>query len=340
MNPSGQTPPAVAIIVLNWNGKEDTLECLQSLQKLSYPNYRTVVVDNGSSDDSVTAIRSLFPKSMVIENGSNAGYAGGNNVGIKWALDHAFDYILLLNNDTFVATNLIDIFVSAATARADAFIYGAKIFFADRPNILWFAGGRWVSKNLAFTHLGYGKPDSTEYSVVREVDYITGCALFASASSFEIVGLLDDNFFLTFEETDWCYRARKEGFRCVVIPEAVLWHKVSSSFGGSTSPLATYFMFRNKLLWARSHCSPSEYKSIRNQAWKTARNILLPPLTVPNMNVGLVKSILWAVSSWRRRASALRRDPVNIAILCGFRDYVLGRFGDCPRWIRDLNSRA
>lgn len=335
--PDLSAKPKVVIVILNWNGKSDTLECLDSIQKIDYPNYQTVVVDNGSTDGSVDAIKSQFPDTVILETGANLGYAGGNNVGIKWALEKDAEYVLLLNNDTIANATLISAFIEAA-AQAPQAILGAKIFYYDRPDVLWFAGGKWKNSSMLFEHVGHGKTDSEEFAHFRQYDYVTGCALFASASAFKQVGLLDEKFFLTYEETDWCYRARNIGFQCVVTPRAKLWHKVSSSFGGATSPLATYFMFRNKLLWARKHCSGTKQRLLKRKAWHQARLILLPPFAIPRFEHHFARNIVWAVASWVKAVRRNLANPVNKATLYGLRDFYLGKFGNCPPKVRALRQ--
>ncbi len=202
--PKHSPSPRVAVIILNWNGKEDTLECLASVGQLDYPNYEVVVVDNGSSDDSTNAISKQYPDVTVLQTGENLGYAGGNNVGIRWALGHDADFVFLLNNDTIVSPDLLSAFVSAENILPANSVLGAKIFFYDKSDTLWFAGGRWQSESNRLEHIGHDQANGPDFNHFAQVDYITGCALFASAATFKEVGLLDESFFLTYEETDWC----------------------------------------------------------------------------------------------------------------------------------------
>ena len=330
--------PKVAVILLNWNGKEDTLECLASVKQLDYTSYEIVLVDNGSTDDSVNAILKQHPDVTLLQTGMNLGYAGGNNVGINWALEKDADYILLLNNDTIVATNLLSAFVSAAKLLPSGSILGAKIYFYDKPDTLWFAGGRWRNESNSFEHIGCGQPDSDEFNHKIEVDYITGCALFANAATFKEIGLLDDTFFLTYEETDWCYRAKAKGHKCIVIPEAKLWHKVSSSFGGADSPLVNYFMTRNKLLWAKKHLSFLIRMELFQDGLLSFQGILLPAWIWTNADLPLGKKILWCFSTWVKTIKRNLANPMNQSTLFGLRDYYLGTLGDCPYPVRKLKN--
>ena len=333
-----KTHPFIIIIILNWNGKEDTLECLVSAKKFDYSNYEIVVVDNGSVDGSVDAISKQYPDVTLLQTGENLGYAGGNNVGISWALEQKADYILLLNNDTIVAADLLSAFVNAANILPTGSVLGAKIFFYDKPDTLWFAGGRWRNESNSFEHIGCGQLDGIEFNHKLEVDYITGCALFADAGTFKEIGLLDDAFFLTYEETDWCYRARAKGHRCIVIPEAKLWHKISSSFGGADSPLVNYFMTRNKLLWAKKHLSFLIRMKLLQEGLLRVQCIFLPPWIWATGDLLLVKKILWSFSTWLKTIKRNTANPMNQSTLFGLRDYYLGRLGDCQTPVRKLKK--
>ncbi len=261
--------PSVDIIVLNWNGKADTLICLDSLSRLVYDRYRVIVVDNGSIDDSVATIRAVFPGLPLVETGRNLGYAGGNNAGLRYALEHdPADYIFILNNDTEASPSLLARLVAAAGRYPAVGVFGPKIYFKDRPSILWFAGARWDRTTHSFRHIGINEPDAARFDAPIEVDYITGCALFMRRSVVEKVGLLDERFFLVYEEVDWCYRARGEGFASMTVPDALLWHRVSASFGGSSSPLEHYFLSRNRLLWAERHLPVLERRGSTSKSWR------------------------------------------------------------------------
>lgn len=240
----------VSIVILNWNGLSDTLECLESVSRIDYPNYEVIVVDNGSTDGSPEAINRAFPHVTLIRNERNLGFADGNNVGIMHALKNDSDYVLLLNNDTVVDAGLLDEFMTVARSHPLAGIFGAKIYFFSDPDRIWFAGGRWNMRQGHCLHLGWGEEDDgRKYELVEEVDYVSGCCIFFGAKVARRIGLLDSRFFLTFEDTDWCYRARMAKIKCLFVPRAKVWHKVSTSFGGK-SEVYIYYFTRNRLLWA------------------------------------------------------------------------------------------
>lgn len=324
--------PKIAVVVLNWNGGSDTVDCIASLQATVYKNREIIVVDNGSTDNSLAIIRGRFPTITILETGENLGYAGGNNVGIRRALATGAEFILLLNNDTVVDRYLLNAFIEASRIVSSNVILGAKIYCFDEPETLWFAGARWRYDTLTFEHEHLGDNDILAPNRFVITDYITGCALFASSSTFSKVGLLNEKFFLTYEETDWCYRARSSGHECIVVPAARLWHKVSASFGGAESPLQMYFYARNGLLWAEKHLSKRLYFAF---LLRTLNDVLRFDLGTPS-NGYLYKRIWWGCVGVRRRFAKDNGDVIARAKYLGLRDYFLRRFGDCPTEVRTL----
>lgn len=243
--------PQVAIIVLNWNGGEDTLACLESLRQLDYPNYEIVVVDNGSTDGSAQAIRDAFPDVMMLGTGKNLGFAEGNNVGLRYALAGSADYVLLLNDDTEVASDFISVLVCAVEATPHAGVAGPTIYYFNRPTTIWAAGGTidWRRGN---SHLmALNEVDEGQYDVVREVDFVTGCALLARREVVDQVGMLDSRFFMYYEEAEWCVRVARAGYKILHVPQAHVWHKIVPT-QQSASPRVHYYMTRNRLLFLRS----------------------------------------------------------------------------------------
>lgn len=321
--------PHVALIILTWNGKAHTLACLASLAKVDYANHSLIVVDNGSTDDTVEAVRRVYPGVTLIENGANLGFAEGNNVGIRDALGRRADYILLLNNDTEVAPDFLSILVNAAE-RNGAGVYGPKIYYHAEPERIWCAGNTWTGTK--FVQEGDGELDGPDFGAETETDYIIGCALFAPTEMFREIGLLDPVYFLTYEETDWCYRARRVNYRCIVVPQSRIWHKVAASMGGQGSPLQEYYYTRNLLLWAERHLPRSEFISLRREMGRFA----LGYSSGGSGSRGWLKRYYWAANSTLRRMRGQCPDPVAQARYWGFRDYLLRRFGKCPDEVRLL----
>jgi GT2 family glycosyltransferase len=236
--------PLVYIVILTWNRRDDTLECVRSVLELQYPHYRVLVVDNASTDGTLADIRSLFTVVETIKNPNNLGFATGNNVGIRYALDQGADYILLLNNDTVVHTQMLKELVAIAETRKDAGIIIPKIYYFGQNRRVWSAGAKWRSFPPRVTIIGLGQEDGPAFNRIEEVDYATGCAMLIRRRVFEEIGLLDTDFFMYQEDYDFSFRVRRGRFKIVYVPTAIMWHKVSMSTGEG-SPRKWY-------LWARS----------------------------------------------------------------------------------------
>lgn len=242
------TLPLVYMIILNWNGHADTVECVRSCLQSRYPRTRLIIVDNGSTDGSEQLLRSEFPDLNVIQTGTNLGFAGGNNVGIRHALKNAADYVLLLNNDTIVDPGFLKPLVDAATADDEVGILCSKILFHSQSNVIWFAGAKLRPVLGWDSHLGYGEVDTGQYDQMVESDRPTGCAMMVSRRVCETIGLLREEMFCYAEDVDWGLRARKAGFKVLYVPTSKVWHKVTQATGGIASPVSQYYTVRNMLL--------------------------------------------------------------------------------------------
>jgi GT2 family glycosyltransferase len=236
-------------VVLNWNGGEDTLAALESLTGVE-----TICVDNGSEDGSPDAVAERFPQVELIRTGVNLGFAGGNNVGIRRALARGADWVLLLNNDAVADRELPAALSAAAAARPDAGVLACKVFFADPPDVLMYAGGR-VNLRLGYwgRQDGFGQRDDGRFDTLRDVDRATGAAMAVSRAAIERAGLLDESLFAYAEDTEWCLRIREAGFGVVFVPDAKVWHVGSASTGGMRSPTSIYYDTRNMIAVAERH---------------------------------------------------------------------------------------
>ena len=250
--------PSVTVVVLNWNRLADTLECLASLARQTYPDYRVIVVDNGSTDSSVAGIRARYPEVTVVANSSNLGFAEGNNVGIEQALTQAADYVLLLNNDTVVDAALIEQLVKVAEADERIGAVGAKILYHSEPGRLWSAGGS-VNYAETVTRLrGYRQIDHGQFDRVQDVECVSGCAMLLRSSALQVVGRLDRLFSPAyFEDTDWCMRARRRGYQIKYAPAAKVWHKVSMSGGGEYNLRERYLIGYNSVQFMKRYATPA-----------------------------------------------------------------------------------
>lgn len=312
--------PKISILLLNWNGKKDTLECLASLERVRYPNFQPIVVDNGSTDGSIAALRAAHPHLPILENGANLGFAGGNNPGIEWALRHHAEWILLLNNDTIVAPDFLDAFLKAAKEQPKGKIFGAKILRYSQPAIIDHLGGFWNPQIGEFTSPDSGQRDHPYFNM-QATDYVCGAALLMHRSVPETIGLLEPNFFLFWEESDYCYRAKRAGLEVWTAPEARIWHKVSSSFTGG-KPHMHYFWWRSRLLWIDRNCTPEE----KSQLY---RKIIIPDLWKMTRHY-LLKSFINFFCPNRDRKEKVRRLKAGCA---GVFDFYRSRFGNCPSWL-------
>jgi len=221
-------------VVLNYNGREVLAECLRGLRQQDYLNLKISVVDNASTDGSDNIAESMEGVE-IIRNSSNLFFAGGNNVGIHRAFDAGAAYVVLINNDTVSDAGLITALVSAIEAREGAGIAGPKIFYHEHPEMIWSAGGGIDFAKGWVRHRGIRQKDDGQFDEIAEVDYVTGCCLMFKRDVFQAIGGLDESFPMYFEDTDFCTRARKAGFKVLYVPQGRMWHKISYSSGGEFS---------------------------------------------------------------------------------------------------------
>jgi GT2 family glycosyltransferase len=247
--------PGVLIVILNWNGKADTTECLQSLERINYPNYHTVLVDNGSSDGSIEHFRTAFPDLEIVDNGKNLGYAEGNNVGIRVAIERNAGYVLLLNNDVVVDPDFLTELVSAAMSGSNIGFVGPKVYHYDRhgrKDVISFAGGRLCVWKGSARPIGINETDRGQHDLTRDVDYVEGSCILASVAALKRIGLLRPVFFTYWEDIDWCARGSRTGFRSVYAHRAMIWHKIGS-YTREKSSRAYYFYGRNVFVFLKNN---------------------------------------------------------------------------------------
>ncbi len=247
-------PPKVLVIILNYKHADDTIECIQSVQKSDYENYDLLVIDNASEDGSCQKIRSQFPEIRLIENPINLGYAGGNNVGIRHALQKQYDYIFILNNDAIVTSGTLRKLVDVAEKNPNATIVAPKVFFYDQPKIINSFGTRIDWFRLRSHIEAYGHEDNGAFDRIVEKEIIPGAALLLKRELFNDVGLFNEDLFLLHEDADLCLRNRKKGFCNMLVPDAFVYHKISKTL--SAYPfLSSYYSVRNMLYLSRWHAS-------------------------------------------------------------------------------------
>jgi GT2 family glycosyltransferase len=244
--------PRVAIILVNWNGGQVIVDCINSLCHVDYPDFLVIVVDNGSVDQSISAIKEIgFDRLVLLEMGNNLGFTGGNNAGIKYAKKRGAEYALLLNTDTEVASDFLRLLVETAEENPDVGIAGPMIYYHANPNIIWSAGGVIDWKRGSTRMVGMGEDDEGQFGELpRLVSFVTGCALLINLSVISSIGLLDERFFAYYEETEWCVRANRANYKIMHVPASKIWHKISP-MARESSPLVHYYMTRNRLLFLK-----------------------------------------------------------------------------------------
>lgn len=260
----------VAVIILNYKTKKLTLKCIDSVKKSSYKNIEIIIIDNNSGDGLEDEIKNI-PQIAFIQTGGNLGYTGGNNIGIKKALAQNSDYIFVLNSDTELAKNAIENLVIAGEKDERIGVLGPKILFSDKKTI-WFAGGIFDKDNILGFHRGVDQKDNGQFDKEMETDYVTGAAMLIKKEVVNRIGLFDDRYFLYYEDSDYCQRAKKAGFKIVYAPNAVVYHENAKSTGLGSS-LQDYFITRNRMLYASKFAGLKTRFALFREAIK---NILIP----------------------------------------------------------------
>lgn len=245
--------PFVHIIILNWNGFDDTSELLESLLKISYSNYSIVIVDNNSANDEADRLEKIYKgKAHIIKCKENLGFAGGNNVGIQYALEKEADYILLLNNDTKVSSDFLEILVRKYQTSEQAGIVAPRINYFEEQKKIWSDGG-YISQ-LRGSGFAYSDKLETEVdSSDKTVTFVSGCCMLISKEVLQKIGSFDEKYFLYIEDTDLCQRTIKAGYKILVSHQSKIFHKVSSSTKNRNRALPLYYTTRNRLFFAKKH---------------------------------------------------------------------------------------
>lgn len=246
-----ETGDAVWIVVLNWHGRSDTLELLDSLSGIEV---KVVVVNNGSDDGTIQAVSARYPDMSTLQTGRNLGYSGGNNAGISYALSKGATVIGVLNNDTIVEPDFLTPLLQILASNPAAAV-SPDIRYASSPDVSWFRGSKMNRKDGWPQHLQpVEQPAEGSQPVPGPV--LTGCCIFATSATWRRVGTFDDRLFLMFEDSDWSQRAVAAGVKLLVVPRSRIYHKVSKSFTGSAGTLGTYYFARNGLIFAWRHLGP------------------------------------------------------------------------------------
>jgi GT2 family glycosyltransferase len=301
---------SVHIIIINWDGLANTLECLASVRQLTYPNIRVQLVDNASKNNEAEIIEEKFPEVNVLRQKENLGFCGGCNAGIKQAIDEGADFIMLVNNDALVSPNLVETLLEEYDKLENPGAVSPVIFKYPETQNIWFSIAKWeavwktgeakfrLALDESYESLKDKKPYATEFAC--------GCCLFVSTKVVREVGMFDERYFAFYDEAEWCVRMKKQGFTSYIIPSAFMYHKVS---GSTSSLVATYLLNRNRLLWAAENLSLGQKLK--------AYPVMAKEFVWHLLNVGnLIPESKRYVPRDRSRA-----------FLQGYKDYFLRRFG-------------
>lgn len=249
-----------AIILLNWNSYEHTANCIASLQQVTPANFDVIVVDNGSEDGSGTLLQQNFAHIKYIQAPTNLGFAGGNNKGFEYAIAHGYAYALMLNNDTFVEPNFLELLTNYMDAHANVGAIQPKIFFNNNRQKIWNGGSyflSWLGWTYSKNYMRTAGPAQNNFA---EVDWITGCALLVRTSIVQQIGALNDHFFIYYEDVDFSFRIRQAGYKLIFHPQSIIYHiagmankaKVKGK-EGYANPYVHYLNFRNHIWVLRTY---------------------------------------------------------------------------------------
>lgn len=291
------TQPKVSIVLLNCNRNDDTLDCIRSLKETDEA-VEIILVDNGSQPNPQQLYERLHPDVVFIRSEENTGTPIGNNIGIRTALEHGADYVMMLNNDTIVDKNFLKPLLAAMEMDKRIGVAGGKIYYHSDPKRIWFAGGKFNKRTARVEHVGMLKYDHEIGSMENDNDFISGCFSMFRASVLREVGLLDEQFFAYMEDVDLNVRIKNAGYRLAYIPEAFIYHKVSTTIKVD-SPFYLYFNMRNRLIMLKKHNSALElFAAVPYLCFYYGRQLIR--LAIKHRYWAGVKAVLWGIEDGLR----------------------------------------
>ncbi|MBQ3796784.1 MAG: glycosyltransferase family 2 protein [Butyrivibrio sp.] len=262
----------VCIILINYNGKVDTEECIKSIKK-NQTDYKIIIVDNNSSNGKVEYNDVIDKKSCeIVYLDENIGFAAGNNIGIECAQKYNPDYLLLLNNDTVVEADFLNSIVAKSKEYNDNAVITTKIVYYDDNEYLWYGGCKFDGSTGEYKILGIGEKDSDFYNVEKYVEYITGCVMLFPCKVLDIIGKMSEDYFLYYEDADYCERIRRANVKMVYVPEITVYHKESRSTKKG-SDIYQYYILRNYLMFIQRYSS-DKTKYIIKKFFKSLKEVV------------------------------------------------------------------
>ncbi len=245
--------PPILIIVINWQQPLITVECINSLQRMDYPNKRFLLIDNGSEDNSSEYFQSTIPRIPLIAMPENLGFAKGANVGLRYALQKGFEHALLINNDAFPKKDMLTRL--HREIRPDIALLSPKIYYKSEPDRIWFAGGERHPTLLEVRNRGQGEMDGPQWQTSRDVDYLLGTCLLVNLPLVAKLSFFDERYFMYYEDLDLSLRCQLAGLRLRLVSDAHLHHRVSVSSGGEDAPARVYMIAKSSILFFHTHAS-------------------------------------------------------------------------------------
>lgn len=313
MTPAAEPPappaprPRVGVVIVNHNCKALLRETLRSFRNVNYPGLQIVVSDNASTDGAQAMVQAEFPEVQLLAHATEQGYARAASLGLGRLRDTC-DFIFSTTNDVVVDREILNELVDYALAHPQAGVLGTKIYFFDRPDVLWHGGGRIHPLHGHSYHFGWERRDHPRYSTARRCDYVTGCGFLLRCEVLRKVGCFKEDLIFYSEDADLCYRIREAGYDVVYVPRARMWHKVSTTLA-KNRPLQLRYSTRNGLYLIQRH------------------RIGFYPVSLW-VHLGLVcpfkMAVFAAVLRWRN----------SVGIWRGIQDWRRGRFG----WIQESET--
>jgi GT2 family glycosyltransferase len=247
---------SVAILILNWNGLDFSRSCLESLRKVDFPDFKVILVDNASQNEEGKTLKQLFPEIELLQNSENLGFAGGNNIGIMYALEQGYTHLMLLNNDTVVEPDFLGEMLLKFRQDPNLGVVQPLILFLHDQKIIWSAGGKWVPALGRAITLGDRAPVSDYRHKKATLDWATGCCMLITREAILKAGLLNEQYFVYFEDVEWSLRFKKAGYDISLAEKALIYHEAGASSKkthseGTLSPKVFYFHVRNQFLLLR-----------------------------------------------------------------------------------------